>query len=63
MTLLNKLAGGMRKLDSGIVRKLDYLLDIFQSLILISIIDEFCDVKLADKRDLMRSIITRKQIR
>ncbi len=60
MTMLKKLVGTTGKLKSRIVREFEYLSDVLQCLVLITIIDEFCYVKLTNKRDLMRSILTRK---
>ena len=63
MTMLNKLVGATEKLKSKIIRKLECLFDVFQCLLLITIIDEFCFVKLTNKRELMRSIISRRHYR
>jgi len=58
--MLKKLVGATGKLKSRIKRAFEYLGDVFQCLLFITIIDEFCYVKLTNKRELMRSILTRK---
>jgi hypothetical protein len=60
MTMLKKLVGATGKLKSRIVRKLEHLLEVLQCLLFITIIDEFCFVKLTNKRELMKSIISRR---
>ncbi len=60
MTMLKKLVGTTGKLKSRVVREFEYRSDVLQCLVLITIIDEFCYVKLTNKRDLMRSILTGK---
>jgi len=60
MTLLKKLAGATGKLKSRLKREFEYLSHVLQGLILITIIAEFCYVKLTDKRELVKSIISRK---
>ena len=61
MTMLKKLAGTAGKLKSGLKRKFEYLNHVLQALIFITIIDEFCYVKLSNKRELMKSIISRRR--
>jgi hypothetical protein len=63
MTMLKKLVGAIGKLKSRIKREFDYLNHIIQCLIFIIIIDEFCYVKLTAKREIMKSIISRKHNR
>jgi hypothetical protein len=60
MTMLKKLAGVTVKLKSRIRGEFEYLNNVIQGLIFILIIDEFCYVKLTNKRELMRSIISRR---
>ena len=60
MTKLKKLAGATVKLKSRIKREFEYLSHVIQCLIFIIIIDEFCYVKLTSKRELMKSIISRR---
>jgi hypothetical protein len=59
--MLKKLTGTAGRLKSGVVRKIEYLRDVLECLLLITIIDEFCYVKLTNKRDLMKSIILRRR--
>jgi hypothetical protein len=61
MTMLKKLVGTAGKLKSGLKREFEYLSHVLQALIFITIIDEFCYVKLSNKRELMRSIISRSR--
>jgi len=63
MEMLNRLVGAAGKLKSRIARELEYLTDVIQCLVLIAIIDEFCYVKLTNKRDLLRSVLSRRQTR
>ena len=63
MTMLKKLAGATGTLKSRLKRELEYLSHVLQGLIIIKILDEFCLVKLTGKRELMRSIISRKHNR
>ena len=63
MRMLKKLAGTAVKLKSRIKIEFDYLIHIIQCLIFIIIIDEFCYVKLTGKREIMKSIISRKHNR
>lgn len=60
MTMLKKLAGAAGKLKSRIKRELEYLSHVFQGLLFITIFDEFCYVKLTNKRELIRSIISKR---
>ena len=60
MTILKKLAGTAGKLKSGVRREFEYLSHVLQGLIFITIFDEFCHVKLINKRELMKSIISRR---
>lgn len=60
MTILKKLTGATRTLKSRIKREFEYLSHVFQGLLFIIIIDEFCYVKLTNKRELVRSIISRR---
>jgi len=60
MTMLKKLIETAGKRKSGLKRELEYLSHFLQGLIFI-IIDEFCYVKLTNKRELMRSIISRRR--
>jgi hypothetical protein len=60
MTMLKKLAGTTGKLKSKIKREFEYLSHVLQGLLFIIIIDEFCYVKLTNKRELVRSIISRR---
>jgi hypothetical protein len=60
MTMLKKLAGATGKLKSRLRREFEYLSHVLQSLIFITILDEFCYVKLTNKRKLLRSIISRR---
>jgi hypothetical protein len=59
--MLKKMFGATEKMKSKIVSKLEHLLDIFQCLVLIMIIDEFCYVKLTNKREIMRSVISKER--
>jgi hypothetical protein len=61
MTISKNLAVATEKLKSILGREFEYLVNVFQCLVLISFIDELCYVKLTNKRDLLRSILTRKQ--
>ena len=61
MTMLKKLVGAAGKLKLGLKREFEYLSHVLQALIFITIIDEFCYVKLSNKRELMRSIISRSR--
>ena len=63
MEMLNRLVGAAGKLKSRIACELEYLTDVIQCLVLIAIIDEFCYVKLTNKRDLVRSVLSRRQAR
>lgn len=63
MTMLKKLAGATGKLKSRLKREFEYLSQVLQGLIFITILDEFCLVKLTGKRELMRSIMSRKHNR
>ena len=63
MTMLKKLVGTAGKLKSGLKREFEYLSHVLQGLIFITILDEFCLVKLTGKRELMKSIISRKHNR
>jgi len=63
MTMLKKLAGAAGTLKSRVTREFEYLSHVLQGLIFITIIDEFCYVKLTNKRELMRSIMSRKHNR
>jgi len=60
MAMLKKLAGATGKLKSRIKREFEYLSHVLQGLLFIIIIDEFCYVKLTSKRELVRSIISRR---
>ncbi len=60
MKMLRKTAEAAVSLKLEILKKIDQLSDILQFLVLITIIDEFCYVKLTNKKDLMRSIIVRR---
>jgi len=60
MRMLKKLAGVAAKLKSRLRREYEYLGHVLQSLIFITIFDEICYVKLIDKRELMRSVLSRK---
>ncbi len=61
MTMLKKLAGTTGKLKSRLKREFEYLGLVLQGLIIITVLDEFCCVKLTNKRELMKSIIARRQ--
>lgn len=61
MTMLKKLAGAAGKLKSRLRREFEYLSLVLQGLIIITVLDEFCGVKLTNKRELMKSIIARRQ--
>ena len=61
MTMLKKLTGVAGKLKSGIKGEFEYLSHVFQGLLFITIFDEFCYVKLTNKRELMKSIISRRR--
>jgi len=63
MTMLKKLGRAIGKLKSRIKREFEYLSHVFQGLIFITILDEFCYVKLTNKRELMKSIISRRHYR
>ena len=63
MTMLKKLGSAIGKLKSRIKREFEYLSHVFQGLIFITILDEFCYVKLTNKRELMKSIISRRHYR
>jgi hypothetical protein len=63
MTMLKKLGRAIGKLQSRIKREFEYLSHVFQGLIFITILDEFCYVKLTNKRELMKSIISRRHYR
>jgi hypothetical protein len=60
MTMLKKLAGATGKLKSRLKREFEYLSQVLQGFIFIIILDEFCYVKLTNKRKLLRSIISRR---
>jgi len=60
MTMLKKLAGAAGILKSRLKREFEYLGHVFQGLLFITIFDEFCYVKLTNKRELMKSIISRR---
>jgi len=49
------------KKGARLKREFEYLSHVLQGLIFITIMDEFCYVKLTNKRELMRSIISRKR--
>jgi len=61
MTVLKKLAGATGLLKSRLKREFEYLSHVFQGLLFITIFDEFCYVKLTNKRELMKSIISRRR--
>lgn len=61
MKISNKRLDAARQLKSRTVEKIEYLLDVLQCLVLISIKDEFCCVKLTNKREFMKSMLVRKQ--
>jgi len=63
MTMLKKLGRAIGKLKSRIKREFEYLSHVFQGLIFITVLDEFCYVKLTNKRELMRLIISRRHNR
>jgi hypothetical protein len=63
MTILKKLIGATGSLKSRMAREFEYLGHVLQGLLFITIVDEFCFVKLTDKRQLMKLIITRKHNR
>ncbi len=63
MAMLKKLAGATGKLKSRIKREFVYLSHVLQGLLFITFIDEFCCVKLTNKRELMRLIISRRHNR
>jgi len=63
MTMLKKLGRAIGKLKSRIKREFEYLSHVFQGLIFITILDEFCYVKLTNKRELMKSIVSRRHYR
>jgi hypothetical protein len=63
MEMVNRLVGAAGKLKARIAREWEYLTDVIQCLVLIVVIDEFCYVKLTNKRDLLRSVLSRRQTR
>ena len=63
MTMLKKLGRAIGKLKSRIKREFEYLSHVFRGLIFITILDEFCYVKLTNKRELMKSIVSRRHYR
>ncbi len=60
MTMLRKLVGATGTLKSRLKREFEYLSHVFQGLLFITIFDEFCFVKLISKRELMKSILSRR---
>ena len=60
MKMLKNTAKTAAKLKIRIMRELEYLGDVLQCLALITIIDEICYVKLANKKDLIKSIYLRR---
>ena len=60
MLIFEKPAKVIKGLIARILNKLDNLADVLQGLLLITIIDEFCYVKLTNKRDLIRFILTKR---
>jgi hypothetical protein len=60
MLIFEKPVKVIKGLVARILNKIDNLADVFQGLLLIAIIDEFCYVKLTNKRDLIRSILTKR---
>ena len=61
MTMLKRLVKVSGELKPGLKRKFEYLSHVVQGLIFITIIDEFCYVKLTNKRGFIRLIISRKR--
>jgi hypothetical protein len=61
--MLKKLAGTAGKFKSGVQREFGYLGHVIQGLILITILDEFYLVRLTGKRELIRSVVSRKHHR
>ena len=60
MLIFEKPASVIKELITRILNKMESLADVFQGLLLITIIDEFCYVKLTSKRDLIKSILTKR---
>ena len=50
------------RLKRNLKEELGYPIHVLRGLIFITIFDEFCRVKLTSKRELMRSIISRKNM-
>ena len=61
MTMLKKLVESTGILKSRLKREFEYLSHVFQGLLFITIFDEFCYVKLINKRELMKLIISRRR--
>ena len=60
METLKKMVAAVRKLKSIAIREIEYMMGVLQCLVLITIIDEFCYVKLTNKREWVKFILARK---